>query len=104
VLLAAASPRAALAVAALIASGAALAGIFPTVLGILGARFPDSSGTVFGLTMAMALCGGITLPWAAAHIAAGPGLRWVLAMVAAAFCAIAALSAALRDPSPSPGA
>lgn len=96
VLVAAASPGAALAVAALIASGAALAGIFPTVLGILGARFVERSGTVFGLAMAMALCGGITLPWTAAHLAASFGLRWVLVMVAAAFCAIAALGFALR--------
>ncbi len=95
-LLAAAAPQAWLAAAALVAAGAALAGIFPTVLGILGARFQQRSGTVFGLVMALALCGGISMPWAAAHIASGPGLPWVLALVAAAFCAIAALSLRLR--------
>ncbi len=90
--LAAASHDVWAAAVALLAAGWTLAGIFPTTLGILGAAFGPRSGTVFGIVIAMALCGGISLPWTSAHLAQAFGLRYVLGLVAGCFCAIAALS------------
>ena len=64
-----------LAVAMVVALGAALAGIFPAVLGVAASRFPAHSGTVFGLLFTMALTGGMTLPWVTGQAAAAWGLR-----------------------------
>lgn len=80
-----------LAALSLIAAGASLAGIFPTVLGILGNRFERQAGTVFGLVFAMALCGGILMPYGAAQLAVAD-LRLALAVPAAAFALIALFS------------
>ncbi len=80
-----------LAVAMTVAIGATLAGVFPTVLGIAGARFPAHSGTVFGLLFTMALAGGMTLPWATGQVASAWGLRPALGLVVVQFLAIFAL-------------
>lgn len=80
-----------LAALCLIAAGASLAGIFPTMLGILGSRFEAQAGTVFGLVFAMALCGGILMPYGAAQLARAD-LRLALAVPAAAFALIALLA------------
>lgn len=74
------------------ATGFALAGIYPTLLGIIGAVFPHRSGTVFGLLFTVALCGGIFLPWATGQAAQAAGLRIVFPIVAAAFAAVFLLS------------
>jgi fucose permease len=95
-LIVATAPSASVAVAGMILTGLALAGNFPTVLGIAGARFPDHSGTVFGILFTVALTGGMTMPWLAGHLAAWAGLRLVFVLVAANFAAIAALNAAAR--------
>ena len=87
VALAAMAPTFALATAAMVAAGLALAGIFPTVLGIAGAQLPSRSGTVFGVLFTIALGGGMTIPWLAGHVAARSGLRAVLALGAANFVA-----------------
>lgn len=92
-LLATANP--ALATAMTVAVGAALAGIFPTVLGIAGARYPTHSGTVFGLLFTMALAGGMTLPWVTGQLAAARGLRPALGLVVLQFLAVAALQGAV---------
>jgi fucose permease len=84
----------AVAVAAFVLTSAALAGVFPTVLGIVGGRFPTHSGTVFGLLFAMALTGGMTLPWLSGRMAASFGLRTAFGLVAAQFVATALLQAA----------
>lgn len=76
------------AVAMLVALGAALAAIFPAVLGVAGARFPTHSGTVFGLLFTMALAGGMTLPWVTGQLAAAWGLRTALGLVALQFVAV----------------
>lgn len=88
----AASDNAALAAAGIILTGAALSGIFPTILGLAGARFCDHSGAVFGILFTIALCGGILLPWLAGQLAEAAGLRWVFVQAAAAFAAIALLN------------
>ncbi|HWR51971.1 MAG TPA: MFS transporter [Bryobacteraceae bacterium] len=73
-------------------SGAALAGIFPTVLGIAGARFQQHSGTVFGILFTIALTGGMLVPWISGNLAAVFGLRWVFGVVAICFLCIAVMS------------
>lgn len=80
-----------LAATCLILAGASLAGIFPTMLGILGSRFEEHAGTVFGMVFAMALCGGILMPFGAAQLAAAD-VRLALAVPAAAFALIALLA------------
>jgi beta-galactosidase len=81
------------AVAASLALGAALAGIFPTTFGIVAARHPRSTGTVFGLLLAAALSGGMLLPWVAGQVGEAHGLRPALLVVAAQSLAVAALAA-----------
>ena len=77
-----------LAVALVVAIGATLAGVFPAVLGVAGARFPSHSGTVFGILFTLALCGGMTLPWITGQLAAAWGLRPALCLVVAQFAAV----------------
>jgi MFS transporter, FHS family, glucose/mannose:H+ symporter len=79
------------AVAAVLITGLAFAGIFPTALGIVGNRFPEHSGTIFGLLFTIALYGGMTMPWVAGHIAERAGIRAVFLLASANFIAIAVL-------------
>ncbi len=67
-----------LAVGAVIAVGASLAGVYPTVLGQAGAHFAARSGTVFGVLFAMALVGGMTLPLLVGWLAETFGMRTAL--------------------------
>jgi fucose permease len=86
------------AVASVFLTGFALAGIFPGVLGITGARFREHSGTVFGILFTVALCGGMTIPWLAGHLAEAAGMGWVFVLAAANFAVVAMLSLAARRP------
>jgi fucose permease len=79
------------AVAATVAVAAAFAGIFPTVLGIVGARYAAYTGTVFGILFTAALTGGVTLPWVTGQVAAASGLRAALWLTVASFLVVAAL-------------
>lgn len=90
--LAAVAPYPALSALAIVVCGWSLAGIFPTALGIAGARFKSHSGTVFGILFAVALAGGMIVPWIAGHLGGAWSLRWVFGMVAASFVAIFGLS------------
>lgn len=92
----AAAPSLAVAAAGIVLTGLALAAVFPTVLGIAGARFPEHSGTVFGILFTVALTGGMTMPWLAGNLAAWAGLRVVFVLVAANFATIALLNAVAR--------
>ena len=85
-----------LATIGILVTGLALAGIFPTVLGLAAAAFPNHSGTVFGILFTAALTGGMTLPWLAGHLAAAAGLRAVFVMAAGSFLAVAAFAAIAR--------
>lgn len=87
-ILAVLAPTVAVAAIAIVFSGCSLAGIYPAALGIAGSRFESHSGTVFGLLLAVALAGGMTLPWLAGHIGNGYSLRWVFAMTAISFVAV----------------
>jgi fucose permease len=77
-------------------TGVALAGVFPTVLGIAGAEFSEHSGTVFGILFTVALTGGMTMPWLAGQLAESWGLRSVFLLAAINFVFIAALGAIAR--------
>ncbi|HJP60559.1 MAG TPA: MFS transporter, partial [Gemmatimonadaceae bacterium] len=72
-----------LAVAAIgtFALGAGFAAIFPTVLGFVGDRYPNLSGTAFSIAIAMALCGGMLLPYATGALGTRYGLRNAFVMV-----------------------
>lgn len=77
---------------AILLCGWSLAGIYPSVLGIVGERFESHSGMAFGILFAIALAGGMLLPFLAGHLGGTVGLRWVFGMMGATFAAIAALS------------
>jgi fucose permease len=95
-LLIAFSPSARVAVLGIVTTAAALASIFPIMLGKAGTRFPEHSGTVFGVLFTMALTGGMTMPWLASRLAQAAGLRWVFVLVAGAFVVIATLGRVVR--------
>jgi FHS family glucose/mannose:H+ symporter-like MFS transporter len=92
----------ALAGAGILLTGLALGGIFPTVLGLAGARFPEHSGTVFGILFTVALSGGMLMPWISGHLAEAAGLSRVFALVAINFAAIAVMALVVRR-TPVPG-
>jgi MFS transporter, FHS family, glucose/mannose:H+ symporter len=93
-LIAAAATTPTVAAIGIAAIGLSLAGVFPAALGIAGAKFEAHSGTVFGILFAVALSGGMSVPWAAGHIGGVAGLRSVFVLVAACYTAILALSLA----------
>jgi fucose permease len=80
----------------IVVTGMALAGIFPTVLGVAGAAFQRQSGAVFGILFSAALTGGMTMPWIAGHLAESSGLRVVFYLTAANFFAVAILDTLAR--------
>jgi fucose permease len=66
------------------ALGVGFAAMFPTVLGFIGDRYANLSGTAFSVAFAMALCGGMLLPYAAGVLGTHYGLRNAFAIVPAA--------------------
>jgi fucose permease len=84
---------------AMVLMGVSFASIYPTILGQAGARFPEHSGTVFGLLFAIGLAGGMLLPWTAGHLAETFGLRiaFTLAVFAAAAIFVLQLAIARRN-------
>lgn len=86
------APSTIVAVIGVLVTAAALAGIFPTVLGVAGGAFRDHSGVVFGILFTVALTGGMTMPWLAGLLAEASGLRPVFVLVAINFAVIAVLN------------
>lgn len=84
------APTASLAVVATAVAGLLLAPIFPTVLGVAAARAPGDTAPLFGVLFAVALTGGMTLPWLAGHLAAATGTRAPFVLAAFNFVAVAA--------------
>lgn len=68
--------------------GIAIAAIFPTVLGLAGARYASNSGTVFGVLIGIALVGGMTMPWVTGEVSAAYSIRDALWIPAAGALAI----------------
>lgn len=88
-----------------LAAGAALAGlsfaaVFPTTLGIAGDRYPQFSGTVFGLLFSVGLLGGMCFPWAIGHLGNCFGMRQGLLLPLAGATLICALAALIRSRDP----
>lgn len=76
-------------------TGLSLAPIYPTVLGQAGSRFEQHSGTVFGILFAIALTGGMTLPWVVGQLAQAQGLRTALLISVVSALAVFALQAVI---------
>jgi fucose permease len=55
--------------------GLGFASIYPTTLGLAASCFEHYSGTVFGILFAIALTGGMILPWMVGQLAESYGLR-----------------------------
>ena len=70
------------AVIAVIVIGLSFAAIFPTTLGVAGSKCEAYSGTAFGMLFAIALTGGMILPWAVGQVADAYGLRVGLVIAA----------------------
>lgn len=64
--------------------GVGFAAMFPVVLGFIGDRYAALSGTAFGLAIAMALVGGMLLPYVAGFLGERHGMRASLLIVPAA--------------------
>lgn len=73
--------------AAMVLLGISISAIFPTTLGLAGARYASHAGTVFGLLIGIALLGGMTMPWIAGRLSERAGVGAGLSI--AAFSAIA---------------
>ena len=71
--------------------GVGFAATFPTVLGFVGGRYANLSGTAFSLVIAMALCGGMLMPWLAGVIGASHGMRESFVIVPTALILLAIL-------------
>ncbi|HEX9130490.1 MAG TPA: MFS transporter [Gemmatimonadaceae bacterium] len=71
--------------------GIGFAAMFPTVLGFIGDRYASLSGTAFSVAIAMALCGGMLIPYAAGLLGTRYGMRDSFVIVPAALLVQAAL-------------
>jgi FHS family glucose/mannose:H+ symporter-like MFS transporter len=84
--------------------GVGFAAMFPTVLSFIGDRYAALSGTAFSVAIAMALCGGMLLPYAAGVLGMQYGMRGSFAIVPAALLILGgllgALSRRVRQPLP----
>lgn len=76
-----ASPSATLGAIGVFIMGAGFAATFPVMFGVVGERFAQLSGTALGIVMAMALSGGMLLPYVTGVIASLSGLRVAFAVV-----------------------
>jgi fucose permease len=76
------APGAMTAVIAVVVIGFSFASIFPTTLGVAGGKCEAYSGTAFGILFAIALTGGMILPWVVGQVANAYGLRVGLAIAA----------------------
>jgi len=83
--------NAAIASAGVFMLGVGFAATFPAMLGFVGQRYAELSGTAFSLVIAIALCGGMLLPWLAGVIGGSYGMRASFVIVPAAIIAFAAL-------------
>ena len=75
--------------------GVGFAPTFPVILGFIGERYAALSGTAFSLAIAMALLGGMLLPWLAGVIGSAHGMRVSFVIVPAALLLLAVLLVAL---------
>jgi FHS family glucose/mannose:H+ symporter-like MFS transporter len=76
--------------------GCGFAATFPVILGFVGDRYTQLSGTAFSIVMVMALTGGMILPYLTGVLGATYGLRGSFIIVPAALCLLATLLAFAR--------
>lgn len=80
-----------LAAAGVFLLGVGFAASFPVVLGFVGDRYADLSGTAFSLVIVMALTGGMILPYTTGVLGASYGLRGSFVIVPIAVVALASI-------------
>ena len=71
--------------------GAGFAAVFPVVLGFVGDRYAQLSGTAFSVVIVMALIGGMLLPYATGVLGGIYGLRASFLIVPTALVLLAVL-------------
>jgi fucose permease len=71
--------------------GVGFSATFPVVLGFVGDRYTQLSGTAFSIVIVMALTGGMLLPWLTGVLGASYGLRGSFTIVPVALVLLAAL-------------
>ena len=71
--------------------GVGFAATFPVVLGFVGDRYAELSGTAFSVVIVMALTGGMLLPWLTGVLGATYGLRTSFAIVPVALVLLSLL-------------
>jgi fucose permease len=71
--------------------GVGLAATFPVVLGFVGDRYAELSGTAFSVVIVMALTGGMLLPWLTGVLGATYGLRGSFVIVPVALVLLSVL-------------
>lgn len=71
--------------------GAGFAATFPVMFGVVGERFAHLSGTALGVVMAMALTGGMLLPYVTGVVASANGLRAAFVIVPVALVLLGGL-------------
>jgi fucose permease len=86
-----AAPSLTVAGAAIALLGFSLAAIYPTCLGLAGARYASHSGTVFGLLIGFSLTGGMSVPWLTGRVSAARGVAAGLSIPIIGAAAIFAL-------------
>jgi FHS family glucose/mannose:H+ symporter-like MFS transporter len=71
--------------------GVGFSATFPVVLGFVGGRYTQLSGTAFSIVIVMALTGGMLLPWLTGVLGASYGLRGSFTIVPVALVLLSAL-------------
>jgi fucose permease len=71
--------------------GVGFAATFPVVLGFVGDRYTQLSGTAFSIVIVMALTGGMLLPWLTGVLGASYGLRGSFVIVPVAVVLLSVL-------------
>lgn len=91
------------AAAGIVLVGGGFAAAFPVVLSLVGDRYAGLSGTAFSIALAMALAGGMLLPYLTGVLGQAYGLRTSFLIVPAGLAVQALLlAAALRRAAPAP--
>jgi FHS family glucose/mannose:H+ symporter-like MFS transporter len=81
----------AIAAAAVFLLGVGFSAMFPTVLGLIGDRYATLSGTAFSVAIAMALLGGMLLPYVTGILGGKYGMRESFVIVPVALVMLAVL-------------
>jgi FHS family glucose/mannose:H+ symporter-like MFS transporter len=75
--------------------GCGFAAVFPIMYGFVGERYAHLSGTALGLVIAMALVGGMIMPYVTGLVASAHGLRVAFLLIPTSLVAFAILLTAL---------